>query len=44
MEDVYENMSQELKGKNRYRRDRDAIFRDLITALGVCHNVTPVID
>lgn len=23
------------------RRERDAIYRDLITALAVCHNVTP---
>lgn len=24
------------------RREKDAIIRDLITALAVCHNVTPI--
>ena len=26
------------------RREKDAIIRDLITALAVCHNVTPIED
>jgi len=30
--------------RKRFRRDKAAVLRDLITALCVCHNVTPVID
>lgn len=26
------------------RRERDPIYRDLITALSLCHNVTPIFD
>jgi len=28
----------------RLRRERDPIYRDLITALSLCHNVTPIFD
>jgi phospholipid-translocating ATPase len=26
----------------KIRRERDAIYRDMMTALAVCHNVTPI--
>jgi phospholipid-translocating ATPase len=32
------------KRPNKFKRERDCVFRDLITALAVCHNVTPVDD
>jgi hypothetical protein len=31
------------KGKKK-RRDQDKVFRDMISALCLCHNVTPVIN
>lgn len=30
--------------KGKLRRERDAVLRDLITALVVCHNVTPTVN
>jgi hypothetical protein len=33
-----------IMGHCRIYRDKDNILRDAITAIGVCHNVTPVID
>lgn len=29
-------------GKRRMKRDKDAVVRDLIAALSLCHNVTPI--
>lgn len=26
------------------KRDHDQVLRDLVTALAVCHNVTPIVD
>ena len=39
--------SQDIINKNpykRFRRNRNNIFRDAISCLALCHNVTPVID
>lgn len=36
------NLSSNLNNKKRFRRNRNNIIRDAITALGLCHNVTPV--
>lgn len=46
LSDVAERIKNEgLAAKRRYhRRERDLVVRDMITALGVCHNVTPVDD
>lgn len=30
------------KERTNIRREKDAIIRDLVTALAVCHNVTPI--
>ncbi len=32
------------KGRKHYRREKENVIRDLITALGLCHNVTPIIE
>mmetsp|Transcript_30797 Transcript_30797/g.28029 ORF Transcript_30797/g.28029 Transcript_30797/m.28029 type:complete len:103 (-) Transcript_30797:1521-1829(-) len=29
---------------NKARRDKDSVLRDLMTAVSVCHNVTPIIE
>jgi phospholipid-translocating ATPase len=43
VEDNYlSNMNKESNNKKRFRRNRNNIIRDAITALGLCHNVTPV--
>ncbi|KAL4446594.1 hypothetical protein ABPG74_005532 [Tetrahymena malaccensis] len=45
--DVAEKVKADQQSGNRrriYRRDRELVVRDIITALAVCHNVTPVID
>lgn len=34
-------MTESKKGM-KIRRERDAIYRDMMTALAVCHNVTPI--
>ena len=34
----------QLTKQKRVRRDKDCILRDLITAIAVCHNVTPIIE
>jgi len=36
------NMNSNDAAKRRFRRNRNSIVRDAITALGLCHNVTPV--
>lgn len=30
--------------RRKLRRDKDVILRDLVTALAVCHNVTPIVN
>lgn len=30
--------------KGRLKRERDFVFRDLIFALSLCHNVTPIYE
>lgn len=39
-----EKSSPEKSRGGKFRRDKDCIVRDLVTALAVCHNVTPIID
>ena len=41
MNDVVQKISQ---GGSKSYRDKENIIRDAITAISVCHNVTPVID
>lgn len=33
-----------LTKQKRIRRDKECVLRDLITALAVCHNVTPIVE
>jgi phospholipid-translocating ATPase len=42
VEDNYSNTSPEQINKKRLRRNRNNVVRDAITALSLCHNVTPV--
>ena len=42
MEDYYNNET--VNNKKRFRRNRANVIRDGITALALCHNVTPVED
>ncbi len=47
MKDVEDNMinmihSDSDRTKRKFRRNRNNVIRDAITALGLCHNVTPV--
>lgn len=49
VEDKYNDMLQKQDGaKNtrviKLRRDKDCVVRDLMTALAVCHNVTPIVE
>ena len=48
VEAKYNEMVQKEGTKNvrtvKIRRDKDLILRDLITALAICHNVTPLIE
>lgn len=46
MSDIVERIKSEgLNAKKRYRRrEKDLVVRDIITALAVCHNVTPVLE
>lgn len=46
LSDVAERFKNEGPSARRryHRRERDLVVRDIITALAVCHNVTPVID
>lgn len=37
-------LSAELQKRKNYKREREFVIRDMITALVLCHNVTPVID
>jgi hypothetical protein len=41
MQDIIEKRSQ---GINKFLRQKENIIRDAITAISVCHNVTPVVD
>jgi phospholipid-translocating ATPase len=43
-EDNLINMTQESSSKRRFRRKSNCVIRDCITALGICHNVTPVYE
>jgi len=43
-EDNLINMNQESSSKRRFRRKSNCVIRDCITALGICHNVTPVYE
>lgn len=33
-----------IKNKRNNRRNKDLVVRDLVTALCVCHNVTPIVE
>lgn len=33
-----------LKKRKHFRRDKENVIRDLVTALSLCHNVTPIIE
>lgn len=45
LKDYEENIDFILKNPTkRYRRNRNNIFRDAVSCLALCHNVTPVID
>jgi hypothetical protein len=41
MQDIMEKRSQ---GITKFLRQKENIIRDAITAISVCHNVTPVMD
>lgn len=41
MEDIIQKSAQNVK---KFQRSKDCMLRDAVTALAVCHNVTPVID
>ena len=41
MEDIIQKSAQNIK---KFQRSKDCMLRDAVTALAVCHNVTPVID
>jgi phospholipid-translocating ATPase len=43
LKDIVESITRE-KDKVKVRRDKNVIIRDTITALAVCHNVTPVFE
>ena len=36
--------NQDQNAKRRFRRNRNNVIRDTITALGLCHNVTPTLE
>lgn len=42
--DIAEKAKDNNGHRRGFRRDRELVVRDMITALAVCHNVTPVID
>ena len=45
--DRAQERNEENQGKSKrkhYRRDKENIIRDLVTALALCHNVTPIIE
>jgi phospholipid-translocating ATPase len=42
LSDVFRRLA-EGKGKN-FKRDTDKMVRDMLTAIAVCHNVTPVVE
>lgn len=46
LKDVEENfmnmLNSDVNNKRRFRRNRNSVIRDAITALSLCHNVTPV--
>lgn len=41
MQDVIAKSKQKIK---KFQRSKDCMLRDAVTALAVCHNVTPVLD
>jgi phospholipid-translocating ATPase len=44
LKDVEDNYSNDQSTKKRMRRNRSNVVRDAITALSLCHNVTPIIE
>lgn len=44
MKDVMDKYAQSGSMKAKGKRAKDLVTRDLISALGLCHNVTPTID
>lgn len=41
---IMDSTSLDTNQKKRFRRNRDNVIRDTVTALGLCHNVTPTIE
>jgi phospholipid-translocating ATPase len=44
LKDVEDNYSNDQSTKKRMRRNRSNVVRDAITALSLCHNVTPIVE
>lgn len=44
MKDIMDKFLQNGVNKTKGKRGKELVTRDLITALGLCHNVTPTMD
>lgn len=40
----YDKILEAIKNNKRLKRENDIVLRDLVIAISVCHNVTPVIN